>query len=211
MYKSIPIIFIFVFLLIMTACTSNATDSASQHEQSEVNSDQHSKTVLHAQELLPFFEKNQLVNDSDVIIFGTVLSQEVQKDFKGHPATDTFIQVETVYKGEPAETVEVRASGGETDDMIYVVNEGPLTFDIGEEVVVFLSHNKGSLPDKDYFGYYVVGLTQGKFSVDTQSNGIIENGTGTYSFNFNNLQNEIDDLEEYNKTHDVSRVILPEG
>lgn len=147
-----------------------------------------------------------------MIIFGTVLSQEVQKDFKGHPATDTFIQVQTVYKGKPTETVEVRVNGGETDDMIYVVNEeDSLTFDIGEEVVVFLINNKGSRPDKDDFGYYVVGLAQGKFSVDTQSNGIIENSSGTYSLNFNNLQSEIDNLEEYNKIHDVPRVVLPEG
>ncbi|MCM3781959.1 hypothetical protein M3231_03140 [Neobacillus mesonae] len=96
--------------------------------------------------------------------------------------------------------------------MIYVVNEeDSLTFDIGEEVVVFLINNKGSRPDKDDFGYYVVGLAQGKFSVDTQSNGIIENSSGTYSLNFNNLQSEIDNLEEYNKIHDVPRVVLPEG
>lgn len=196
----------------MSACSSTVDESGSLYGESKIDSDSSNKTVVHSQYLLAYFEKNQLVNESDVIISGIVISQEVQKDFKGFPVTDTFIQVQTVYKGEPSETVEVRVNGGETEDMIYVVNEeDPLTFSIGEEVVVFLSHNKGARPDKDDFGFYVVGHTQGKFTVDDHSKGIIENSSGTYSFNFKNLQDEIDQLEEYNKTHDIPRVVLPEG
>lgn len=202
------------FVLIISACsnTHTTTELDSKHEQSKTTSDRTSKTIVHSQNLMATFKKNELVNESDVIISGTAISQEVQKDFRGFPATDTLIQVQKVYKGKPGDTVEVRTNGGETDDMIYVVNEdNPLTFDIGEEVVVFLSNNKGSIPDKDDFGYFIVGQNQGKFSIDNQLNGTIENSSKTYKFSLNNLQSEIDKLEKYNKTHNVPKMLLPEG
>ncbi|MDO3410926.1 hypothetical protein QWJ34_14235 [Saccharibacillus sp. CPCC 101409] len=142
------------------------------------------------------FEKNRLVRDSDVIVYGTVLSQDVQKDFNGFPVTDTLIEVQKTYKGIPAETVKVRAAGGETDDMIYIVDEpAALTFAIGEKVVLFLGSDQGAMPETEDLLYYAVGQNQGKFKVGVRSDGMIENGPGTHSFDFNHFQNEIDELE----------------
>ncbi|MFB5269607.1 matrixin family metalloprotease [Paenibacillus enshidis] len=175
-------------------------------------SDDTYKVVIHSDAEVVQYEKNQLVNEADVIVSGTVISQEVQKDFEGFPVTDTTIRVHTVYKGEPGETVEIRVNGGETDDMVYTLDEAAApTLNIGEEVIVFLSANKGLRPDKDDFGYYLVGQAQGKFNISAQPQGLVENSTDTHSFDFNNIQNEIDQIEKYNKENNIPRKFLPEG
>lgn len=184
-------------------------------EEATLNTDEQrskGKTIVEAESLMVQFDKNELVNEADVIVSGTVLSQEVEKDFEGFPVTDTIIQVQTVYKGEPAETVEIRVDGGETDDMIYRLNEEAAPkFNIGEEVVVFLTSNKGSRPDKEDFGYYVVGQAQGKFNIGIQARGIVENNVNTQIFDINNIQSEIDQIEEYNEKNNIPKIFLPEG
>ncbi|MFB4326360.1 hypothetical protein RB298_28945, partial [Priestia sp. BR_2] len=97
----------------------------------------------------------QLVNEADVVISGTVISQEVQSDFEGFPVTDTIVKVNNVYKGDPGQTVEIRVNGGETAEMIYILDEEAApAFHVGEEVLVFLTGNKGLRPDKNDFGYF---------------------------------------------------------
>lgn len=157
--------------------------------------DQVGKQGIQSQATVPLFDKMQLVQKSDAIVIGVVTAQEVQKDFTGLPATDTFIEVHTVYKGEPPETLEVRVHGGETSDTVYKVDGmADLRFAIGEEVLVFLGADKGDIPDHDNFDYYVAGYKQGKFSLDTQSEGTVTNDSGTSSFELNTLQSEIDDI-----------------
>lgn len=171
------------------------------------------KIIIHSEPEVIQYDKNQLVNEADVIVSGKVISQEVVKDFEGFPVTDTLIRVQTVFKGEPGETVEIRVNGGETDDILYTLEESAApTFKVGEEAVVFLSSNKGSRPDKDDFGYYLVGQAQGKFILGgVQPKGMIENNTDTQSFDFNNFQNEINNLEQYNNEYAIPRSYLPEG
>ncbi|MEK3685101.1 matrixin family metalloprotease [Paenibacillus sp. FSL R10-2736] len=171
------------------------------------------KIIIHSEPEVIQYDKNQLVNEADVIVSGKVISQEVVKDFEGFPVTDTLIRVQTVFKGEPGETVEIRVNGGETDDILYTLDESAApTFKVGEEAVVFLSSNKGLRPDKDDFGYYLVGQAQGKFILGgIQPKDIIENNTDTQSFDFNNFQNEINNLEQYNNEYEIPRSYLPEG
>ncbi|MNJ47421.1 hypothetical protein D3C77_425790 [compost metagenome] len=185
-------------LISITACSPNTNVEATAK----------TKTVVQCDCELVKFDKNQLVHEADVIVYGTVIAQEVQKDFGGLPATDTTLKVHSVYKGEPDDTVEIRVRGGEIDDMIYTIDEYMTpTFKIGEEAVVFLTSNKGTTPDKEDFGYYVVGQSQGKFNTEaTDPQGLIYNQIGTHSFDFNNIQQEIDEIEEYNKVNNLQRL-----
>lgn len=205
------LLIVVISIIVLSACGSTRNDTGSRNEISETTTTPSPKPVAHASLQLANMEKNQLVNESDTIISGTVLSQKVETDFTGFPVTDTLIQVKNVYKGEPVNTLEVRAAGGETDDMIYIIEPSTnFTLTVGEEVVLFLSQNGGSRPDEESF-YYVVGQPQGKFSVDAQSKGVITNSLNTHKFNFDSLQKEIEELEKYNKKHKVPRLVVPEG
>ncbi|PWW33355.1 MULTISPECIES: matrixin family metalloprotease [Paenibacillus] len=190
------------------------TNSLRTNDDESSKSDLSDKVVVHSEAEVIQFDKNQLVNEADVIVSGTVIFQEVKKDFEGFPVTDTTIRVQTVYKGEPGETVTIRVKGGETDNMIYTLNkEASPTFKIGEEAIVFLTGNKGSRPDKDDFGYYLVGQAQGKFDsgIQSQSQGVAKNSTDTHSLDLNNIQNEINLIEKYNKLNNIPKLYLPEG
>lgn len=190
-------------ILMLAACSTEAPKEAS--------SDRKPKTVVQSEGSRVQMDKNEMVNEADVIVLGSAVSQSVQKDFTGFPVTDTVIQVETVYKGTAADTLEVRAAGGETEDMIDVVSENAaVSFTIGESVVLFLSQNGGSRPNEDAF-YYVVGQAQGIFDAEASPEGIIEDSTGTHTFDFDTLQHEINELEIYNDKHQVPRLMLPEG
>lgn len=213
MKKSVwfPVIVVTLFVS-LTACGKTLEQVDGTDKKDEASSEQHDQVIVRSEPILIQYDKNELVNESDAIVSGIVLSQEVQKDFEGFPATDTLIQVQTVYKGKPAETVEIRADGGEMEDIIHIVDvPTPLSFTIGEEVIVFLSHNKGSRTDKEDFGYYVVGQAQGKFNIDPPSEASIQNDTGTHRFDFQNFQHEIDQIEAYNEKHHIPRLTLPEG
>jgi len=187
----------------LVACSTN--------EKKSIDEKKTEKTVVYLDGELVSFDKNQLVNNADVIISGTVVSQEVQEDFKGLPVTDTFIKVEEIYKGEPGDTVEVRVDGGETDEMISIPDENLIpTFQIGEKVILFLTSNKGNRPDKSDFGYYVLGQYQGKFSLnDAVKIGVLKNDSN--SFSFDNFKEEIKSIEEQNRKNKLPKIYLPEG
>ncbi|OPG97221.1 hypothetical protein B2I21_15175 [Chryseobacterium mucoviscidosis] len=53
---------------------------------------------------------------------------------------------------------------------------------------------------------------QGKFNPGViQPQGLIVNNTDTQHFNFNNIQNEINEIEKYNKANETPKSYLPEG
>ncbi len=165
------------------------------------------KIIVESDIEVVYFDKNQLVNHADAIIEGQVISQEVQKDFRGFPVTDTLIRVTKILKGNPDKEVEIRVEGGETDDMIYEPEENLLpTFEIGEIVTVFLTSNKGNRPDKDDFGYYVVGQAQGKF---VESNGMLKNQD--HEFITNNFEAELLTIEQSNRINNLEKFYLEEG
>ncbi|KUP25459.1 hypothetical protein [Paenibacillus sp. DMB5] len=197
--KSPYIILGSLLFLFLSACTNSNTE-ASLSNGTMTNLPTTVKTVVYSEVQFIHLDKNQLVNEADAIVKGRVLSQEVQKNFEGFPVTDTTIQVQTVFKGEAGETVEVRVDGGETDDMILVLDEDYIPkFEIDEEVIVFLSADKGDRPDKNDFGYYVVGQSQGNFSLKNNlQNESIENDAKTLKFELNNFQEEINQAASIN-------------
>lgn len=169
-------------------------------------SQKHKEIVTSRAELVSM-DKNQLVNESDAIVEGMVVSQEVQKDFRGFPETDTTIKVTRVYKGNPGKEIEVRVDGGETKDRIYFSDEDMLPkFKKNESVVLFITANKGQRPDQNDFGYYVVGQFQGKFEI---KNGKIINRT--FSFDRDSFIKELQTIENENKINPPPRLFLDEG
>ncbi|MEJ8302727.1 hypothetical protein [Saccharibacillus sacchari] len=212
-FKRLLLLALIVLLGVLVACGEDTMRHAdSQPDSIEMTTEHTGKAIVQATSFMIEMEKNQLVRDSDTIIHGIVLSQETENDFTGLPATDTFVQVLTVYKGNPGEIAEVRTEGGETDDKILLVDEKATPmFTVGEEVVLFLSSNKGSRLDKEDFDYGVLGLANGKFTVEPDSDGIIENQWGSHRFDFDHMQHEIDELERYNELHNVPSLFLPEG
>jgi len=179
------VLLMFLALFLLTAC---------KQKQNEV--------IVSSIEIVPL-SKNQLVNTADAIIEGVVVSQEVQNDFRGLPATDTTIEVTKVYKGNPGQQMEVRVDGGETDDKIYTSDETMLPkFTKKESVVLFVTANKGQRPDQNDFDYYVVGQFQGKFEI---KDGKIINRT--FSFDRDNFVNELQTIENENKMNPPAKLL----
>lgn len=195
-----PYIFLGSLLLLFLSACTNSNNEASLSNENTTNLPTAVKTVVYSEVQFIHLDKNQLVNEADAIIKGRVFSQEVQKNFEGFPVTDTTIQVQTVFKGEAGETVEVRVDGGETDDMILVLDEDYIPkFEMDEEVIVFLSSDRGDRPDKNDFGYYVLGQSQGNFSLkNTLQHESIENDAKTLEFDLNNFQEEINQAASIN-------------
>ncbi|MBE0447247.1 MAG: hypothetical protein IBX64_03960 [Actinobacteria bacterium] len=164
------------------------------------------KTVVRAEATYPDFDKNELVSRASVIVSGKVVSLEVQDDFTGVPATDYIIKVDKVFKGNPAAEVEVRTEGGENAEMIYIPDEGVPTFQIGEKVVLFLTDEKGDRPDKDDFGYYVLGGHQGKF---IEENGKLKNEK--FTFDVATFEQEIAQIEKDNKAKGLKKLKADPG
>lgn len=185
-------------LLVTTACSTNHNSNNSGPQLVKMES----STVQ--------YDKFMLVNDSDAIIRGIVTSQEVQTDFMGFPSTDTYIKVTEIYKGTAEDVVEVRTTGGKTDEIELSVDSDAVPhFQIDEEVIVFLTSNKGDRPDKDDFGYYVLGQAQGKYSVS--KSGIMSGGVKEYGFQMNKLQEQINQIMLENEKNPPPKIYADEG
>jgi hypothetical protein len=94
---------------------------------------------------------------SDAVVRGTVL----RKDSRYAPGgerivTDVQISVASAWKGAPGKTVTVTVPGGQVGAVGQYLDAAP-TFDVGEEVVVFLARRPGA--------WLVNGLAMGKWTV----------------------------------------------
>lgn len=159
------------------------------------------KQIIHPDSTIVSLDKNQLVNHATAIVAGQVISSEVQNDFQGFPVTDYKIKVTKVFKGNPSAEVEVRTSGGENTEMKLVPDEDMATFEPGEKVVLFLTDDKGNRPDKDDFGYYVVGQFQGKLK---EENGKLKNEK--FTFDLAAFEQEVKQIEEKNKANGLKPI-----
>ena len=169
-----------------------------------------------------FKTKAELVDDSSVIIKGTVKeilpSKWSNPDFiKGNNIrniiqTDIIVNISEVYKGEPynKESIAVRINKGKVDDT-EVVSDGYPDFIIGEEVVLFLSEDEGDLANKEENYYVSTGMLQGKFSL-TESNGndkTFKNSNGN-EFKLNSIKDEIKNTIDELKNNPISKMTKEE-
>lgn len=107
---------------------------------------------------------DQLAQRSEVVVRGVVKSRESRWSGDGKRIlTDVQIDVSEALKGSPARTVTVQQPGGVVGDVGQMVH-GLASFEVGEEVVVFLERWG---PQR----FQVTGAAQGKFKVERSSDG----------------------------------------
>jgi hypothetical protein len=98
----------------------------------------------------------QLAEKSQVIIHGTVLSKSCQRDPQGRIYTKVQLQIAEAWKGSGDGFVLVHSGGVLGNESSGA--SGQESFDVGEEVVVFVVLNKRGEG-------VTLGLAQGKFHV----------------------------------------------
>lgn len=106
------------------------------------------------------------LDESVTVVRGRVMS--IAHTLEGNmPYTITSVKVLESYKGSrtPDEIVRIRQLGGPAGDGVLVV-PGDATFELGEEVIVFL-HEDG--PE----GSYLTALSFSKYTVDRSAGGAL--------------------------------------
>lgn len=157
--------------------------------------------------LIPSLDKRELVNDSDVIIYGKVLdileskwsnpNFEKGENIQNRIVTDVLVEVKKVYKGEPynKKKIIVRVGYGEVGIEKMINKEEP-AFQVGEEMILFL-HKPDSLTEDVNENYYkTTGLLQGKFSLmeENETDKTFQNGTKSDTVKFSSVEKEIKDI-----------------
>ncbi len=109
-----------------------------------------------------YLDVDDLTERSNAVVRARVLERESRWDDEGRGIyTFTTVEVLSTLKGGGDETLVIRQLGGEVDGVGSLV-AGDASFQVGEEVVVFLRRN----PEDAVF--HLVGLSQGKFSIDRE-------------------------------------------
>jgi hypothetical protein len=107
---------------------------------------------------------DELTRRSDAVVRGTVQRAESRWSADGRRIlTDVEISVAEALKGSPGKRVIVQQPGGVVGDIGQKVS-GQASFQVGEEVVVFLGRHGDQR-------YQVTGMAQGKFRVERSSDG----------------------------------------
>lgn len=132
--------------------------------------------IIHQSGTIPLSNKRELINNSSVIIKGTVNkilpstwsnpNFEKGKNVRNIIQTDILINVDDVYKNKPYndKVVTIRIDKGKVGDTT-ITSEGYPDFIVGEEVILFLSEDDGDLANPDENYYVLTGMLQGKFSL----------------------------------------------
>jgi hypothetical protein len=106
-----------------------------------------------------------MTREADLIIQGRVVAQRAFTEGpRGWIYTASDVEVIDALKGaaKPGDRLQVRQLGGALGDREAVV-AGNASLSQGEEVILFLDR------DEDGVRHYIVGLAQGKYSVDRRS------------------------------------------
>lgn len=143
----------------------------------------------------------ELVNKSDLIVYGKIISIKSYKKEKGRIYSDIIFRVIRIYKGQYNDTDDISFTylGGTLDGITTTVLEYP-QFIQNQESILFLIKNsqKSNKQNK----YTIIGLSQGKFNIyhDDKNNyyvirdrfadytlEIIKNGNRVYINNRNKI------------------------
>lgn len=174
---------IFLLTAILSACDSTPDEPFRRVVQSEYTG------------LILKVDKTELVQLADVIIRGVVIGHRFEYDNDFMPVTDTNIEVLEVFKGNPGEQVVVRTKG--RDPYREVKFDGRLSGYLpGDEVILFLVNRMSNPPDTDESGYYVVGVDQGAFLIETyQSKKVMNNkANNEYGFIYEKLNIQLNEI-----------------
>ncbi len=130
--------------------------------------------VIKSSSTLLYKSKADLMTDSDIIISGKVSSSRpgkwsnpgLVKGKRNIIQTDYIIDINKIYKGIPYDDkkIAVRIDKGKAGD-IEIISDSYPDFNIGEEVLLFLSKDDSDIANPDENYYVLTGALQGKFSV----------------------------------------------
>lgn len=165
-----------------------------------------SKTSIMSSDF-PVKGMRELVNDSDVILYGEVLdileskwsnpNYEKGEHISNIIVTDVLVKIKKVYKGIPyhKKEVVVRVAYGQVGGATLIYNDEP-SFIVGEETILFLREPYAASDDLSEDYYFTTGLLQGKFSLfeETENDKIYQNGTIADKIKLSTAEKEIKDI-----------------
>ncbi|RJE90997.1 hypothetical protein D3P07_02680 [Paenibacillus sp. 1011MAR3C5] len=151
-------------------------------------------------------DKHELERTANVILRGEVLSQTPDHDGFVNPITDTVVGVLDVYRGKPKEEIVVRTPGLSQYTRAKLREEGLGAYEVGDEVILFLTDQKGERPDKDEFDYFVIGMGQGAFLLETYKGKkqMVSQANEEYGFTFKSFKKQLKQLAKENKQNPVT-------
>jgi len=151
--------------------------------------------------LIAKVDEHGLESTANVILRGKVLSQTPDHDGYVNPITDTVVDVLEVYRGEPKEEIIVRTPGLSQYTRAKLREEGLGAYEVGDEVILFLTDQKGERPDKDEFDYFVVGMGQGAFLLEKRKGKkqMVSIANEEYGFTYKSFKKQLKQLEKENR------------
>lgn len=135
------------------------------------------------------YDKYMLVNHSSNVILGKIISKKEGLDNE-LPYVDLIVKVNENFKGNSKEVINIRTYASNSIRKDDCSDE--LDVKINEELVLFLSDEKGDHNYKDEFDYFLLGVNQGVFRVVDDK---IKNNDGT-EFNYDTFKSEIIKTDE---------------
>ena len=121
--------------------------------------------IVTCQGALVEMDVSDLWREADVVLIGDVLNITTHRGDKGNIYRKVLVEVER-YNKNPLNTsqVDVHVLGGAIGDIGQWVEDQP-EFEVGETVLISLTHHPEEHPLYKAEGYHVVGGPQGKFTV----------------------------------------------
>jgi len=184
----------FAWAAVLQACDSAPAEPFRQVVQSEYTG------------LVAKVDKSELIQLAYVILRGVVTAHHPEYDSDSMPVTDTDIEVLEVFKGKPEDVVAVRTKG--RDPYREARFDGRLSGYLpGDEVILFLTDQKGERPDKDEFDYFVVGMGQGAFLLEKHKGKkqIVSKANEEYGFTYKSFKKQLKQLEKENRQTSSSK------
>lgn len=180
------------FLLVVVLCCFSACETAGSKDEAK---EPVQKKHMHVSGMIAGKTDSELILDSDLIVRGKVSDFHESKwsnpnwergnEIRNILQTDVDILVDEVLYGECEDTITVRIDGGE-DETTVMISEGEPEFEKDENVLLFLCRDDSDVKtDEDY--YIVVGMLQGKFTLDNVSQASQEKNMS--GINYKNIDN----------------------
>lgn len=136
--------------------------------------------------IFPVFTKEMLVNESDLVVIGTIVSTEAKKqpsivrEGSDDIVTIAKVHIEQVLSGEVEGSEMLVETPGGTVGRVTMQMSGAATFEEGERTLLFLFEKDGGM-------YGITGWQHGKYTLDAAGN--IVSNKDIFKNMFGDIQN----------------------
>jgi hypothetical protein len=129
--------------------------------------------TVYSDGLSPVFEEAELMERNERVVHGTIVDLDTSVVFPdgGNNMKTPYVfsiwtlEVEDAVKGIEEQTIQFKTSGGTYRNIVHH-SESP-SFELGEEVIVFLTKDPDSVWGDSY---YLTGIESGVFKIDPNGN-----------------------------------------